>query len=155
MTMDATNRPERLYLDDLAVGDQFTSGTHALDAEQIVQFASQFDPQPFHLDAEAAQGSFFQGLAASGWHTTALTMRLIVKSMHFAKGVIGAGAEVSWPQPTRPGDVLKVTSTIIEIIPSRSKADRGIVILECITSNQQEQVLQRMVTKVLCFRKES
>ncbi|BAN48036.1 MaoC family dehydratase [Metapseudomonas resinovorans] len=152
--MEAASGAKPLYLDDLAVGDVFISDTHPLDAQQIVQFASQFDPQPFHLDADAAQDTFFQGLAASGWHTTAITMRLIVQSLPLARGVIGAGAEVSWPQPTRPGDVLQVTSRIIEIIPSRSKPDRGLIVVECITSNQAGQVLQRMVTKVLCFRKE-
>ncbi|HCR1545975.1 dehydratase [Pseudomonas putida] len=151
--METASGSKPLYLDDLAVGDVFVSDTHPLDTEQIVRFASQFDPQPFHLDAEAAEDTFFQGLAASGWHTTALTMRLIVQSLPLAKGVIGAGAEVSWPQPTRPGDVLQVTSRILEIIPSRSKPDRGIIAIECITSNQDGQVLQRMVTKVLCFRK--
>ncbi|MFV3307950.1 MaoC family dehydratase [Pseudomonas sp. NY15181] len=151
--MEAAMGTTRLYLDDLAVGDVFTSDTHPLDAEQIIQFASQFDPQPFHLDADAAQDTFFQGLAASGWHTTAITMRLLVKSLPLAKGVIGAGAEVSWPQPTRPGDVLQVTSRILEINPSRSKPDRGMIVFECLTTNQHGQVLQRLVTKVLCFRK--
>jgi acyl dehydratase len=151
--MEAAERLERIYLDDLAVGDVFVSDTHRLDAEQIVQFATQFDPQPFHLDEDVAKDTFFQGLAASGWHTTAITMRLLVQSLPLARGVIGAGAEVSWPQPTRPGDALQVTSKIIEIIPSRSKPDRGIVVFECVTSNQDANVLQRMVTKVLCFKK--
>ncbi|MDH4612696.1 MaoC family dehydratase [Pseudomonas sp. BN102] len=151
--MEAAITPERIYLDDLAVGDVFISDAHRLDAEQIVQFASQFDPQPFHLDADAAQDTFFQGLAASGWHTTAITMRLLVQSLPLAQGVIGAGAEISWPQPTRPDDVLQVTSQIIEITPSRSKPDRGIVVVECVTSNQDGKVLQRLVTKVLCFRR--
>lgn len=151
--MDAASKTQSLYLDDLAVGDVFISETLALDAEQIVQFASQFDPQPFHLDAVAAEGSFFQGLAASGWHTSALTMRLLVKSFPLAKGVIGAGAEISWPQPTRPSDVLQVTSKIVDITPSRSKPDRGIIVVECITTNQVGEVLQRLVTKVLCFRR--
>lgn len=151
--MDAASKTQSLYLDDLAVGDVFISETLALDAEQIVQFASQFDPQPFHLDAVAAEGSFFQGLAASGWHTSALTMRLLVKSFPLAEGVIGAGAEISWPQPTRPSDVLQVTSKIVDITPSRSKPDRGIIVVECITTNQVGEVLQRLVTKVLCFRR--
>ncbi|MFR0687862.1 MaoC family dehydratase [Enterobacterales bacterium AE_CKDN230030158-1A_HGKHYDSX7] len=151
--MEAASRAEALYLDDLSVGDVFISETHALDAEQIVEFASKFDPQPFHLDAEAARNSFFQGLAASGWHTTAITMNLLVKSFPLAKGVIGAGAEISWPQPTRPGDVLQVTSRIIEIIPSRSKPDRGFIVVECITANQRGEVLQRLVTRVLCLRR--
>ncbi len=151
--MEVASRAEPLYLDDLSVGDVFISETHSLSAEQIVEFASKFDPQPFHLDAEAAEDSFFQGLAASGWHTTGITMRLLVKSFHLATGVIGAGAEISWPQPTRPGDVLQVTSKIVDITPSRSKPDRGIIVVECITTNQEGNVLQRLVTKVLCFRR--
>src|ERR1700722_16811712 len=113
----------KLYLEDIAVGMEFVSGEHQLDAAQIKAFASQFDPQPFHLDEQAAQGSFFQGLAASGWHTMAITMRLLVESLPFSQGVIGAGAELSWPRPTRPNDVLHVKSTITDIMPSRSEQD--------------------------------
>lgn len=151
--MNAGKMPERIYLDDIAVGDVFVSGTHQLDVEQIVQFASQFDPQTFHLDEGAAKETFFQGLAASGWHTTSITMRLLVQSLPIAQGIIGAGAEISWPQATRPGDVLKVTSTITGITPSRSKPDRAIVAVECITSNQNGDLLQRLNTKILCFKK--
>lgn len=133
--------PERIYLDDIAVDDTFVSGQHELDAEQIIQFATQFDPQPFHLDEVVAKGTFFQGLAASGWHTTAVTMRLLVESLPFAHGVIGAGAEISWPQATRPGDILQVTSKIVSITPSRSRPDRAIVVVECVTSNQNDEVL--------------
>src|ERR1700679_3804878 len=98
-----------LYLEDFSVGQRFLSGTHAVDTEQIKQFAAQFDPQPFHTDEEAAQTSFFRGLVASGWHTAAITMSLLVKSgMPIAGGLIGAGCELSWPRPTRPADVLQV-----------------------------------------------
>lgn len=101
---------EPIYLQDLAVGDTFSSDQHHLDAEQIIRFASEYDPQPFHLDEHLAQDSFFQGLAASGWQTSAITMKLLVGSLPFAGGVIGANAEVTWPQPTRPGDILRVQS---------------------------------------------
>lgn len=144
-----------LYLEDLAVGDQFVSASHSLDAEQIVSFASQFDPQPFHLDDEAAQHSPFGGLAASGWHTVGITMRLIVQSLPMAQGIIGAGAEISWSQPTRPGDQLQVTSTILEITPSRSKPDRAMVKIESITRNQRGEQLQKLTSKVLAFRREA
>lgn len=147
--------PERLYLDDLAVGNVFTSGTHAMDAAQIHAFASQFDPQPFHLDAEAAKHTLFQGLAASGWHTAAVTMRLLVDSLPLAQGVVGAGVEVSWPKPTRPDDVLRVTSTILDILPSRSKPDRGIVVVESLTTNQQEEVVQKLTSRIVCFKRPS
>ncbi|AUH66656.1 MaoC family dehydratase [Paracoccus zhejiangensis] len=145
---------QRLYLDDLEVGQEFLSGEHALDADQIIAYARQFDPQPFHTDPEAAQGSFFQGLAASGWHTMSLTMRLLVESVPFAQGVIGAGGEVSWPQPTRPGDILRVKSRILEIRPSRSKPDRGLVKVQSLTLNQSDEVLLQLTANLLAFRKE-
>ncbi|CAO3934684.1 MaoC family dehydratase [Achromobacter mucicolens] len=151
--MPQTPKPPLIYLEDLSVGDVFVSKTHALDAEQIVGFASQFDPQPFHLDPEAARDTLFQGLAASGWHTAALTMKLLVESFPVARGVIGAGAELAWPLPTRPDDVVKVTSTVLSITPSRSKPDRAIVVVESITSNQRDEALQKLTSKVVVFRK--
>ncbi|MEN4918511.1 MaoC family dehydratase [Achromobacter spanius] len=151
--MQENLNPPLIYLEDLAVGDVFVSKTHALDAAQIIAFASQFDPQPFHLDAQAARDTLFQGLAASGWHTAALTMKLLVESFPVAQGVIGAGAEVAWPQPTRPDDVVKVTSTVLSITPSRSKPDRAIVVVESVTSNQRDEALQKLTSKVVVFRR--
>ncbi|MCU6618207.1 MaoC family dehydratase [Achromobacter mucicolens] len=151
--MPQTPKPPLIYLEDLSVGDVFVSKTHALDAAQIIDFASQFDPQPFHLDPEAARDTLFQGLAASGWHTAALTMKLLVESFPVARGVIGAGAELAWPLPTRPDDVVKVTSTVLSITPSRSKPDRAIVVVESITSNQRDEALQKLTSKVVVFRK--
>lgn len=144
---------EPIYLENLAVGDIFLSDHYTLDAEQIIRYAKEFDPQTFHLDQDAAKDTYFQGLAASGWQTAGITMRLLVESLPLARGVIGAGAEIVWPQATRPGDVLHVTSTILSITPSRSKPDRGFVVAECITSNQKDEVVQRMVSKILCFKK--
>jgi len=144
-----------IYLDDLAVGDVFVSEEHALDAEQIIRFATEFDPQPFHIEADAAKETYFEGLAASGWHTAAITMKLLVQSLPLSRGVIGAGGEISWPRATRPGDVLKVTSTVLELLPSRSKPDRGFVVVESLTRNQAGEVCQKLVSKVLCFRKDS
>ncbi|HEY9239416.1 MAG TPA: MaoC family dehydratase [Burkholderiaceae bacterium] len=139
-----------LYLDDLSVGDRFTSGEHALDAAQIVAFAAQFDPQPFHTDPDAAEGTFFRGLAASGWHTAALTMKLLVESgLPLADGVIGSGGELQWPQPTRPDDVLYVEAEILEIVPSRSKPGRAMVQARCETKNQRGEVLQRFTPKLV------
>lgn len=143
-----------LHLDDLAVGQRFTSAAHALDVAQVKAFAMQFDPQPFHLDEAAAAASLFSGLAASGWHTASLTMRLLVQGgLPIAGGIIGAGGEVSWPRPTRPGDVLTVTSEVIEIRPSRSKPDRGMVTVRCETHNQHAQVLQVMIAKLVVPRR--
>lgn len=146
--------PRALYLDDLAVGDRFTSGEHALDAAQIQAFALQFDPQPFHTDEEAAKASLFQGLAASGWHTAAITMRLLVTSgLPLAEGIIGSGGELQWPQPTRPGDVLHVESEVVEIVPSRSRPGRALVQMRCRTLNQRGELLQSFTPKLVVTRK--
>lgn len=151
--MSTSHPPQPLFLDDLAAGDVFESEPITLSAGQIVDFARQFDPQPFHLDDEAARGTFFQGLAASGWHTVALTMRLMVQSIPLDCGVIGAGAELAWPKAVRPGDSLRVTSTVLGITPSRSKPDRGIVEVQSVTSNQLGEVVQRLTSKLLVFRR--
>ena len=105
------------YLDDLKAGDRFLSGKHTIDEVQIKSFAAQFDPQPFHLDDEAAKATLFGGLAASGWHTAAITMRLLVGGLPLAGGIIGAGGEITWPKPTRPGDVLQVESEVASVTP--------------------------------------
>lgn len=144
----------RYYLDDLQVGQRFTSASQAIDTAQIKAFAAQFDPQPFHLDEEAAKASLFGGLAASGWHTAAFTMRLLVDGgMPIAGGVVGAGTEMQWPRPTRPGDVLTVVSEVLSIQPSRSKPDRGIVTVRSQTRNQRDEVVQEMTTKLVVPRR--
>ena len=143
-----------LYLDDLTVGDRFTSGEHALDAAQIKAFAQQFDPQPFHTDEEAAKATFFQSLAASGWHTAAVTMRLLVDSgIPLAEGIIGSGGELQWAQPTRPDDVLHVESEVVEIVPSRSRPGRAMVQMRCRTLNQRGELLQSFTPRLVVQRK--
>lgn len=143
-----------LYFDDFHVGQRFQSGTHALDAPQIKAFAAQFDPQPFHLDEKAAAGSLFGGLAASGWHTAAITMRLLVQSgLPVAGGIIGAGGEISWPRPTRPGDVLSVESEIVDVTPSRSRPDRGMMSMRSETKNQSGEIVQVLVAKLVVPRR--
>ena len=145
----AAARP-KLYLEDLAVGDRFTSGEYALDAGKIKAFALQFDPQPFHTDEEAAKSTFFGGLAASGWHTAALTMKLLVESgIPLADGIIGSGGELQWPKPTRPGDVLHVVSEVLDITPSRSKPGRAMVTMRCQTRNQRGEVVQYFTPKLV------
>ena len=147
-------RDGRLYLDDLRVGQRFASATHVIDAAQIKAFARQFDPQPFHLDEEAAKGTMFGGLVASGWHTAAITMRLLVESgLPIAGGLVGMGGEMSWPRPTRPGDVLSVVSEIKEVTPSRSRPDRGVVKLRSETRNQRDEVVQILDAKLLVPRR--
>jgi acyl dehydratase len=143
-----------LYLDDLHVGQRFSSGSHALDEAQIKAFARQFDPQPFHLDDAAAKGTLFGGLAASGWHTAAITMRLLVDGgTPIAGGVVGAGGEVSWPKPTRPGDILQVQSEVLEVTPSRSRPDRGMVTVRSETRNQRDEVVQVLTAKLIVPRR--
>ena len=152
--MASERAAERLFLEDIAIGQEFRSGEYHLDTEQIIAFASQFDPQPFHVDPEAARDSFFEGLAASGWHTMAITMRLVVRSVPFARGIIGAGGEIAWPSPTRPGDVLHVISTVLDITPSRSKPDRAIVLVRCLTFAQNDALRQQLTAKLLAFKRD-
>jgi acyl dehydratase len=153
-TENPIGKKEVLYLDDLRVGQRFTSGTHRIDEEQIKVFARQFDPQPFHLDSEVAKGSLFEGLVASGWHTAAITMRLLVESgLPLAGGIIGGGGEISWPRPTRPGDLLHVESEIIEVRPSRSRPERGMVTVRNETRNQHGEIVQVLVAKLVVPRR--
>jgi acyl dehydratase len=143
-----------LYLEDFTVGQRFQSQSHAMDVAQIKDFACQFDPQFFHTNEEAAQQSFFGGLAASGWHTAAITMSLLVRSgMPIAGGLIGASCELVWPQPTRPGDVLSVESEVLDVTPSRSRPERGTITLRSQTKNQKQEVVQTMTCKMLVWRK--
>ena len=143
-----------LYLEDLAVGDRFVTDTHTLTRDEIIAFAHLYDPQPFHTDEEAAKSSFFQGLAASGWHTSGITIRLLVQGgLPLADGIIGAGVEIAWPQPTRPGDTLRVISEILEIKPSKSRPDRAIVSVKSETLNQRDEAAQIMTSKLVVFRR--
>ena len=130
------------------------AGRYAVTAEAIKAFAAEFDPQPFHTDEAAAEASFFGGLVASGWHTAAITMRLLVDgALPLAGGAIGAGGEIGWPQATRPGDLLTAESTIEAITPSRSRPDRGMLTVRTETRNQRGEVVQVLVSKVLAFRR--
>ena len=143
-----------LYLDALQVGQRFITGTQSIDEAQIKAFASQFDPQPFHLNDEAAKGTLFGGLAASGWHTAALTMRLIVEQgLPLVGGIISSGGELSWPKPTRPGDRLHVESEIVEVTPSRSRPDRGTVVVRNETRNQHGDVVQVFTARLVVRRR--
>jgi acyl dehydratase len=132
------------YLEDFEVGQTFGSGRLRIDESRIKSFATEFDPQPFHLDEAAAGESFFQGLAASGWHTAALTMRLLVTSeFKPAGGIIGAGFdELRWPWPVRPGDELRVESEIMEVRPSKSRPGQGFIKVRTTTLNQNGKAVQ-------------
>jgi acyl dehydratase len=147
--------PAPLYLEDLQIGQRFVSRSHLVDEQQIIAFASQFDPQPFHIDAEHAKTSFFGELVASGWHTAAITMRLMVDhGVPIAGGLIGAGAEISWPKPTKPGSILHVESEVIDLKISRSRPDRGIATMRSETKDQIGEVVQVLTAKLILFRRE-
>jgi acyl dehydratase len=155
--MHQTNQTAgHLYLEDLHVGQQFTSGSYLMEKDRIKEFAAEFDPQPFHLDESAAGESIFRGLAASGWHTAAVTMRLLVSDgLPLANGIIGLGGEIAWPRPTRPGDTLRVESEIVDISPSRSKPNQAIVTVRSTTFNQNRESVYLFTAKVLVFRRAS
>ena len=143
-----------LYLEDFHVGQRFKTGTYKLDAEQIKSFAKEFDPQPFHTDEAAAKKSFFGELVASGWHTAVISMRLLVTSgAPIAGGMIGAGGEVLWPRPTRPGDILHVESEVVAVKPSESHPDRGTIALRSQTFNQNGEVVQILTSKLVVPKK--
>lgn len=143
-----------LYLEDVFVGQRFVTHAHRLTGDEIKAFARAYDPQPFHIDEESARESFFKGLAASGWHTAAVSMRLQVESgPQIAGGMIGAGGELSWPLPARPGDELRVESEVLEVKPSRSRPERGFVTLKSQTKNQKDEIVQQFTVKLLVWRR--
>lgn len=143
------------YLEDFASGDIFKSCKLTLDSTAIKAFATQFDPQPSHLDEAAAAKSLFGDLVASGWHTTALTMRLLVQGgLPIAGGIIGAGVdELRWPRPVRPGDTLHLESEVIEVRPSRSRPDQGMMKVRTTTFNQRDEPVQIMVANLVVPRR--
>jgi acyl dehydratase len=138
----------------MSVGMKFGSGTYLMEEAEIKEFAAKYDPQPMHLEEAAAQASVFKGLAASGWHTAAVAMRLLITGgLPFAAGAVGLGGEIEWPRPTRPGDVLHLESEIVEIIPSRSKPNQGIVRVRNTTLNQNGEPVQIFTAKILAFKR--
>jgi acyl dehydratase len=143
------------YLEDFAAGQVYGTGRLRVEGERIKGFAAEFDPQPYHLDEEAANKSFFAGLAASGWHTAAITMRLMVEGdLKPAGGIIGLGfEEFRWPRPVRPGDELHVESEVLEVRPSKSRRDQGLVKLRNTTLNQNGEAVQITVGSLLVPRR--
>ncbi len=143
------------YLEDFRAGLTFRSAQMRIDSDQIKRFAGEFDPQPFHLDEEAARGTIFRGLAASGWHTAAVTMKLLVESdFRPAGGIVGAGFdELRWPRPVRPGDELHVEGEVIDVRPSRSKPDQGLIKVRTTTLNQKGEVVQFSVGSLVVPRR--
>lgn len=149
-------RTSPLYLDDLAPGQLYRGkAVVTVDEAAIKSFARQFDPQPFHLDGEAAKATLFGGLAASGWHTAAMTMQLLVTDgPPLAGGIVGAGMdELRWPKPVRPGDRLRIESEVIEVRPSRSRPMQGLVKTRTTTLNQSGEAVQIVLANLLVPRR--
>lgn len=143
------------YLEDFAVGQTYGSGRVRIDKDRIKAFAAEFDPQPFHLDEEAARSTIFRGLAASGWYTAAVTMRLLVESdLKPAGGIVGAGFdEFRWPLPVRPGDELSVESEVLEVRPSKSRPTQGVIKVRTTTLNQNGEAVQVHVGNLIVPRR--
>jgi acyl dehydratase len=151
MTSPAASSEPRLYFDDIRPGQHFTTDkTVTVSEAEIKAFASQFDPQPFHLDSAAGRTTVFGGLVASGWHTAALTMRLVVESgPRLAGGTVGLGAQIEWRKAVRPGDTLRIEGEVIDVTPSRSRSDRGRVRIRTETRNQHGELVQICISTVL------
>jgi acyl dehydratase len=147
--------PAMLYFEDLKLGQKFDTATHAVTAEEIIAFGRQYDPQPFHTDAEAAKPTLFGRLVASGWHTAAISMGLMVRgNMGLDGGVIGQGVDdLRWPRPVLPGDRLRVVMEVRELNPQPSRTGRGKIKLHCRTLNQVDQVVQEMTANLLIGRR--
>src|SRR6476660_3452222 len=143
------------YLEDYAVGQTYGSGRLRVDEGRVKTFAAEFDPQPFHLDDKAAHGTIFGGLAASGWHTAAMTMRLLVDSdLKPAGGIVGAGFdEFRWPRPVRPGDELRIEAEVLEVRPSKSRPEQGMVKRRTTTLNQRNEPVQISVGNLVVPRR--
>jgi acyl dehydratase len=146
---------EKTYLEDLAPGQVFTSQARAtVDADAIKRFAGEYDPQPWHLSETAARSTFFKELVASGWHTTALTMQLIIETLPLSEGIIGTGVdELRWPRPVRPGDTLRLHCEIVDVQESRLRPSSGTVRVRMTTLNQDDQPVQTMIANLLAFRR--
>jgi acyl dehydratase len=142
-------------MEEFAPGQSFASGRLKVDRERIKSFAAEFDPQPFHLDEEAARGSVFEGLAASGWHTAAMTMRLLVESeLGPAGGIVGVGFdEFRWPNPVRPDDTLHLDIEVLEVRPSKSRPDQGVIKVRTTTLNQNDEPVQVSVGNLIVRRR--
>lgn len=143
--------PKELYFEDFHVGQRFDSvGTYTVSTNEIKEFGQKYDPQPFHLDEAAGEGSFFHGLAASGWLTAAIVMRLRVLSIKVAGGMIGAGAEeMRWTEPVRPGDTLRTEIVVVGVRYAKRRPDYGVVTTTTKAFNQHGQVVLRSTVNFL------
>jgi acyl dehydratase len=150
------NQSDGRYLEDFAVGQKFSSGRLLIEGERFLSFAAEFDPQPFHLDEAAARQSFFGELTASGWYTATVSMRLLIDAgLKPAGGYIGAGAEgFRWPRPVRPGDELRVECEVVEVRPSTSRPDRGLIKVRMTTLNQDGEVALMYIASMVVPRRQ-
>jgi acyl dehydratase len=144
------------YLEDFEVGQTFTSKGIRIDADRIKSLAAEFDPQPFHLDEKAATDSIFGGLAASGWHTAAITMKLMVESdLKIAGGIVGTSfEELRWSRPVRPGDVLRVESEVLNVRVLKSRPNQGVIKMKTTTLNQNDEPVQVLVGNLFVLRRQ-
>lgn len=142
-----------LYLEDISVGQRFAGGPLTVEPEAVHTFAAQFDPQPFHLDEQAAAENLFGRVVASGWHTGSLTMRMLVQSVPFAGGTVGTRADIRWPHPVHPGDRLHIDVEVVDARPSAHRPEFGVVKLLVHTRNQTNQLVMEMTTLVLVRRR--
>jgi len=149
------NQSSERYLEDFAVGQTFGSGRLRIDGDRALAFAAEFDPQPFHLDEAAAGRSIFGGLTASGWHTTAVTMRLLIEGeLQPAGGFVGVGLdECRWPRPVRPGDELRVECEVLDVRPSKSRPEQGLIKLRTTTLNQNDEAVLVYVLNLVVLRR--
>ncbi len=150
--MTDTNLIKELFFEDLYIGQKFISTTYTVTEDEIVKFASSYDPQVFHTNPQLAKDTFFKGLAASGWHTASISMRLMVLSFKVKGGLIGAGCDISWPIPTRPNDVLQVETEITGRRESISKPDRGLITIRGLTYNQNREIVQKLKSKIVVLK---
>lgn len=142
-----------VWLGEFEIGDYYISDTYEVTEEEIIEFAEKYDPQYFHTNPEKAKDSFFGGLASSGWMTAGITMRLQVETSPFAFDLVGLGVEINWPSPTLPGDLLKIRTEVTDIKISESKPNQGIISIETITTNQDDEVKMVMQNKILGFKR--
>jgi acyl dehydratase len=142
------------YFEDVQIGETTRFGRYEVTRDEIVEFARQFDPQPFHLDEEAARASIFGGLVASGWHTGAMLMRMVCDDMIPGAATSGAMGfdDLKWLKPVRPGDVLSAESVVREKVESR-RPDRGTVKIESRVRNQRGEVVMSLVSLVIFLRR--
>jgi acyl dehydratase len=146
---------QQRYFEDLRVGDRVKSAPYKVSEEQIISFAREFDPQPFHLDPAVARQTMFKDLIASGWHTAAISMRLFVQTLNCAEGAIGLGVdELRWPNAVKSGDTLHVETEIVDLRESRSKPSHGIVRIRNVTTNQRGEIVQTMFASALVLRRD-